>query len=97
MKKMLVLGAALALSGVAAAHPVNLRFETRGACEQKQAEVNNYDRDFVAEQVFGIEQNGEAQVFFLESFQCEYEEATDMWKMVNHMYDDADIGAAFDE
>lgn len=97
MNRFLAAGALLALSSVASAHPVNLRFETRGACEKRQAEVNNYDREFVAQQVFGIEQNGEAQVFFLESFQCELDDTTGLWRMVNHMWDDEDIGAAFDD
>lgn len=96
MKRLMMLGAALTISGAAVAHPVQLRFETRGACEKTQAAVNHYDRDFVAEPVFGIDQNGEAQVFFIESFQCEYDADEDSWRMVNHMWDDSDIGRAFD-
>jgi len=69
MKKLLVGSALLlGLSGVAAAHPFNLRFDTRGECEKAQALVNHYDRDNVAEPIFHIENNGEAQVFFLKKF-----------------------------
>ena len=78
------------------AHPTNLYFPTRGACEAAQAHVNNSDRQYVAGPVFGIDNNGEAQVFFLESFQCEYDPEAQQWHMVNHMGDDSDIGNAFD-
>lgn len=97
MKRLFLFGAALAMPGLVAAHPVRLLFENRGACEKEQAAVNNFDREFVAEQVFGIEQNGEGQVFFLESFQCEFDQQAGMWRMVNHMWDDTDIGRAFDD
>ncbi len=75
MKKLLIAVCAtgLILPAVAAAHPFDLRFATRGACEREQAHVNHYDRDFVAGPVFHIDSNGEAQVFFLEAFQCEYD------------------------
>ena len=90
--------AALLFAGVAAsAHPFQLRFSSRGACEKEQALVNHYDRDNVACPVFHIDQNGEAQVFFLESFQCEYEESSGMWRIADHRGDDSDIGQAFDD
>lgn len=90
------------LSGIflvtpAMSHPTHLLFDKRGECERQQASVNNFDREFVAEQVFGISNNGEAQVFFLESFQCEFDEANQSWRMVNHMGDPAGVGRAWDE
>ena len=87
----------LGLSGMAAAHPFDLRFETRGECEREQAHVNHFDRDNVAGPVFHIDNNGEAQVFFLESFQCEVEESTGLWRMVDHRGDDTAIGHAWDD
>ena len=91
-----IMVASMALAAPSYAHPVNLLFDSRGECEAAQAHVNNYDRQNVAEPVFGITQNGQAQVFFLESFQCEYDPTLDKWHMVNHMGDDSDIGRAFD-
>jgi hypothetical protein len=99
MKRLLIAAAiaSFALSGVATAHPFSLRFDTRGACEKEQALVNHYDRDHVAGPVFGIDQNGEAQVFFLESFQCEYDSAAGKWRIADHRGDDSDTGNAFDD
>jgi len=98
MKKLMTCVAfvTLGLSTAAIAHPVNLLFDTRGECEAKQASVNHSDRDNVAGPVFGIQNNGEAQVFFLESFQCEYDDQVGAWHMVNHMGDDTAIGNAWD-
>ena len=98
MKKFMICGAlvTLGISTAAIAHPLSLFFETRGECEAKQASVNHFDRDNVAGPVFGIQNNGEAQVFFLESFQCEYDDQVGAWHMVNHMGDDTDIGNAWD-
>jgi len=97
--KKLVVGSALllGLSGVAAAHPFNLRFDMRGECEKAQALVNHYDRDNVAGPIFHIENNGEAQVFFLESFQCEYDANEGKWRIVDHRGDDSAIGNAWDD
>lgn len=96
----LLIAAAIAsfgLSGVATAHPFSLRFDSRGECEKEQASVNHYDRDNVAGPIFGIDNNGEAQVFFLESFQCEYDSAEGKWRMVDHRGDDSALGNAWDD
>jgi len=77
--------------------PFNLRFDTRGECEKAQALVNHYDRDNVAGPIFHIENNGEAQVFFLESFQCEYDANEGKWRIVDHRGDDSAIGNAWDD
>jgi hypothetical protein len=88
MKKLLVGSALLlGLSGVAAAHPFNLRFDTRGECEKAQALVNHYDRDNVAGPIF----------HFLESFQCEYDANEGKWRIVDHRGDDSAIGNAWDD
>lgn len=98
MKRQIGLGLLLStVAGAAFAHPFHLRFDTRGACEKEQAAVNHFDRDFVAMPVFGIENNGEAQVFFLESFQCEFDANEGMWRMVDHRGDDSALGNAWDE
>lgn len=89
--------AVLGLSSAATAHPFAERYETRGACEKAQALVNHFDRDNVAGPIFGIEQNGEAQVFFLESFQCEYDSSEGKWRMIDHRGDDSALGNAFDD
>lgn len=98
MKRLTICGmlAASMLCGSAAAHPTHLLFDNRGQCERKQAEINTFDREFVAEPIFGIENNGEAQVFFLESFQCEYDSQAGAWRMVNHMGDQSGVGRAWD-
>lgn len=92
---LLIVGLAVASSAVA--HPFNLRFQTRGQCEKEQAAVNHYDRDYVAEPVFHIENNGEAQVFFLESFQCERDPTTGLWRMVDKRPDQSAIRNAWDD
>ena len=99
MRKLIILGMVLYASGpgVGNAHPVALLFASRGQCEAAQAHVNHYDRENVAGPVFGIPNNGQAQVFFLESFQCEYSDAEGAWHMVNHMGDDSAIGNAWDD
>lgn len=98
MKKLVVFGALVTfgVAGVANAHPFSLRFDTRGACEKEQAQVNHFDRDNVAGPIFGIDNNGEAQVFFLESFQCEVDDLG-IWRMVDHRMDDSAIGQAWDK
>jgi hypothetical protein len=96
MKKLIIACAMLAgLSAAATAHPFNLRFESRGACEKAQALVNHFDRDNVAGPIFGIDNNGEAQVFFLEAFQCEYIEGS--WRIADHRGDQSAIGDAWDD
>lgn len=95
--KWFLAGSALLGATVVSAHPFGLRFDSRGECEAAQAKVNHYDRDYVAGPVFGITQNGQAQVFFLESFQCELEQSSGLWKMVDHRGDDSAIGRAFDD
>jgi hypothetical protein len=99
MKRMITMSAffGAALSGVGNAHPLDLLFDSRGGCEAAQAHVNRFDRQNVAGPVFGIQNNGQAQVFFLESFQCEYSQEQGAWHMVNHMGDDSDIGSAWDK
>lgn len=88
---------AAALCTEAAAHPTHLLFANRGECEKAQAAINNFDREHVAQPIFGIQNNGEAQVFFLESFQCEYDDSLGAWRMVNHMGDQDGVGRAWDE
>lgn len=99
MRRLIICAAVLSFgtSVPLGAHPVHLRFETRGESERAKAAVNNYDREFVAKPIFNIENNGEAQVFFLESFRCEYDEAEGTWRMVNHMGDPSGIGRAWDD
>lgn len=99
MKKLMICSAlaAVVVPSAAIAHPFNLRFESRGACEKKQAAVNHFDRDFVAGPIFGIDNNGEAQVFFLESFQCEFDEEEGMWRIADHRGDDSAVGEAWDD
>lgn len=99
MRKFIICNAlfALGLSTGAVAHPTHLLFENRGQCEKEQAAVNNFDREHVAMPIFGIQNNGEAQVFFLESFQCEYDDSLGAWRMVNHMGDQSGIGSAWDD
>ena len=99
MKTLMICGGLVTfgLSAPAVAHPLNLLFDTRGECEAKQASVNHFDRDNVAGPVFGIDSNGEAQVFFLESFQCEYDAQLGMWRMVDQRPDQSAIGNAFDD
>ena len=98
MKKVMIGIAAISvlMAASASAHPFQLRFDTRGECEREQAHVNNYDREFVAEPVFNIQNNGEAQVFFLEAFQCEYDVDEDAWRIVDHRGDQSAIGQAYD-
>ena len=99
MKKLFICSAlaTLGVSNAAVAHPFADRYESRGACEKAQALVNHFDRDNVAGPVFHIDQNGEAQVFFLESFQCEFDADEGMWRIIDHRGDDSDIGNAFDD
>jgi hypothetical protein len=97
MKKLMIGCAMLLVPTTMPAHPFNLRFDTRGECEKAQALVNHFDRDNVAGPVFGLNNNGQAQVFFLESFQCELEPSTGQWRMVDHRGDDSAIGNAWDE
>ena len=98
MRKLIICAALAGLSVATAAlsHPTHLLFDSRGECERAQAQVNNFDREYVAEPVFRIDNNGQAQVFFLESFQCEYDTALGAWRMVNHMGDDSGVGNAWD-
>lgn len=97
MKKTIIGGMLILVSASVAAHPFNERYDSRGECEHAQALVNHFDRDNVAGPVFHIDNNGEAQVFFLESFQCEVEESTSLWRMVDHRGDDSALGNAWDE
>jgi hypothetical protein len=99
MKRLILCAAivALGLPSVSVAHPFAERYDSRGACEKAQALVNHFDRDNVAGPVFHIDQNGAAQVFFLESFQCEYDSAEGKWRMIDHRGDDSAIGNAFDD
>lgn len=99
MKKLILAAtaASLAFAAPVGAHPFQLRFDTRGECERAQAHVNHFDRDNVAGPVFHIDSNGEAQVFFLEAFQCEYDIDEDKWRIVDHRGDNSDIGRAFDD
>lgn len=98
MRKLLICVGLIAASTLdsAVAHPTQLLFASRGECEREQAKVNNYDRQYVAEPIFGIENNGQAQVFFLESFQCEYDASMNAWRMFNRMGDDSGVGNAWD-
>lgn len=89
--------ATLAASAPALAHPFDFLFDSRGEGEAAQAKVNHYDRDNVAGPVFGIQNNGQVQVFFLEALHNELESSTGLWRTVDHRGDNSPIGNARDD
>lgn len=89
MKKLLItvalatLPATLAtvgFSGIAAAHPTELMFETRGECERALAAENVRDLTFL-EPYF--ETRGDIMKHLHANFQCEYDPVDDTWHMVD--------------
>ena len=84
MTKKLVLSAAvasLAWAGMAAAHPTDIGYETRGECQAAYAESSKLDRERLVE--LGVfETKGQAQRTFRDIFRCEYDEEDELWYIV---------------
>ena len=83
MKKiiLLVAGTSLASSGVVSAHPTNIPFPTRGACEVAYEESSKLDRERLVD--LGIfDTKGAAQRTFKDLFQCEYDPEEQAWFIV---------------
>ncbi|HZC37311.1 MAG TPA: hypothetical protein VE221_01405 [Sphingomicrobium sp.] len=83
MKKLILLvaGTSLTTSGAAFAHPTDIPFPTRGACEAAYAAASKDDRDFlVSHGVF--DNNGQFQMGVRDLFRCEYNEEEQAWYIV---------------
>jgi hypothetical protein len=71
----------VALATAAAAHPTDIPFDTRGDCEATYAKSSKLDRErLVAAGI--VDNNGEAQKTFNETFRCEYDENEGAWFIV---------------
>jgi hypothetical protein len=83
MKKLIIAIAATAitLAGGAAAHPTDIPFDTRGECESAYAKSSKLDRERLV--ALGlVDNNGEAQKTFNETFRCEYDEEEGAWYII---------------
>ena len=68
-------------AGSAIAHPTDVAYPTRGACEVAYEQASKDDRDFlVAAGIFDT--IGAAQSTFKDLFQCQYDAEQDAWFIV---------------
>jgi len=84
MKKLIFLAAAAGAVmpvGTAVAHPTDIPYPTRGACEVAYEQASKNDRDWlVAAGIFDT--IGAAQSTFKDLFQCQYDPDQDAWFIV---------------
>jgi hypothetical protein len=84
MKKLLFLVAgagSLIPAGSASAHPTDIPYATRGACEVAYEQASKNDRDMLVG--LGIfDTIGAAQRTFNDLFQCQYDPEQDAWFIV---------------
>ncbi|MCT2557432.1 hypothetical protein N0B51_00410 [Tsuneonella sp. YG55] len=71
-----------ALATAAAAHPTNVRYETRGQCEVAFAESSKLDRERIVDLGF-FPTIGAAQRTFRDTFECRYDAERDGWYIVD--------------
>lgn len=84
MKKPILLLAVLAAgsASMTMAHPTGIPFESRGACERAYAESSKLDRERIVDVLGLVDNYGEAQRTFNETFRCEYDESAQAWFIV---------------
>ena len=84
MKKLMILAATagtLIRPGAAVAHPTDIPYPTRGACEVAYEQASKDDRDWlVAAGIFDT--IGAAQSTFKDLFECEYDPERGAWFIV---------------
>lgn len=76
--------AALGVVGISApvlSHPTGVPFDTRGECEAAYAESSKLDRERLVD-LGVVDNNGQAQSSFNETFRCEYDEQEDAWFII---------------
>jgi hypothetical protein len=89
MKKLVAMSLALGVTvsaPVALAHPTDVPYASRGACERAAADSAKNDRErLVAVGIFPT--IGAAQSTFHDDWQCEYDEEARAWFIVDHRND----------
>ncbi len=77
----IAVAAVLVPVGTATAHPTDIPYPTRGACEVAYEQASKDDRDFLVE-IGVFDTIGAAQSTFKDLFQCQYDPEQDAWFIV---------------